>query len=371
MEIDPWHYPRRDFAQRTLAALMQGPVAAMTLFGPRRIGKTQFLQRDLGALASLRGHTVLYASFWQVASDPVAILLYQADRALQKRSYAEKLRGWDGSLPVRAKLAILGQQVELGHSLPTAVQPDRLLALDDLFGRLANPDFPALLMLDEVQELAHHAEGDAVLSALRSSLDTRRDGLRTVFTGSSQVGLNKLFSTRAAPFFRFATPLSLPQLSDDFVDHQLRAFKAAYRRPLDRAEALLFFRRFNSFPEVFNRWLTTLGQNPAMSAAEASLRTADEIARQFDHAGIWRGLSALMRAMARVVAERRPGLFGDGAGPRLAELLRQAEPPAAAQRQSALRTLLRRRVVDQIEKDYHVADPLFEPWILDRTPEDF
>jgi hypothetical protein len=371
MEIDPWHYPRRDFAQRTLAALMQGPVAAMTLFGPRRIGKTQFLQRDLGALAALRGHTVLYASFWQLASDPVAILLYQADRALQNRSYAEKLRGWDGSLPVRAKLSFLGQQVELGHSRAASVQPDRLLALDDLFGRLSNPGLPALLMLDEVQELASHPDGAALLSALRSSLDTRRDGLRTVFTGSSQVGLNKLFSTRAAPFFRFATPLTLPPLSDDFVDHQLRAFQAAYRRPLDRAEALAFFERFNRFPEVFNRWLTTLGQNPAMSAAEASQRTADDIARQFDHAGVWRGLSPLMRAMARAVAERRPGLFGEGAGPRLAELLGQAEPPSAAQRQSALRTLMRRGVVDQIEKDYRITDPLFEPWILDQSPDDF
>lgn len=370
MEIDPWHYPRRDLAQSTLASLMQGPVAAMTLFGPRRIGKTQFLQRDLGALAALRGHRVVYASFWQLASDPVAVLLYEADRALQPRSYGERMRGWTGALPIRARLTVLGQQIELGASA-TPPQPDRLLSLDRLFDRLSDPDRPALLMLDEVQELAKHPEGATLIAALRTSLDTRRDGLRTVFTGSSQVGLNKMFSARAAPFFRFATPLTLPPLSDDFVDHQLRAFQNAYRRPLDRAEALAFFQRFNRYPEVFNRWLTTLGQNPAMSAAAASQRTAEDIARQFDHAGLWRGLSPLMRAMARAVAERRPGLFGEGAGPRLAELLRQTEPPSPPQRQSALRTLMRRGIVDQIDKDYRISDPLFEPWVLDRPPDDF
>jgi hypothetical protein len=109
----------------------------------------------------------------------------------------------------------------------------------------------------------------------------------------------------------------------------------------------------------------------SFSDVPASLRTADDIARQFDHAGIWRGLSPLMLAMAQAVAERRPVLFGEGAGPRLAELLGQAEPPSAAQRQSALRTLMRRGFVDQIEKDYRIADPLFEPWVLGRVPDDF
>ena len=65
MVVDPWHFPRREFTARVLKLLGDGPGQALTLFGPRRTGKTEFLLKDLAPLAEQRRHRVIYASFWQ------------------------------------------------------------------------------------------------------------------------------------------------------------------------------------------------------------------------------------------------------------------------------------------------------------------
>lgn len=86
MNKDPWHIPRTDFARATLIGLTRGPVVAQSLFGARRTGKTEFLRRDLAEAAAAAGHKVVYASFWQNPSAPLAVLLYECDRVLQAKA---------------------------------------------------------------------------------------------------------------------------------------------------------------------------------------------------------------------------------------------------------------------------------------------
>ena len=132
--------------------------------------------------------------------------------------------------------------------------PDLLLKMDELLGALANPRQPTLLLFDEVQELALSPENKPLVSALRTSLDKRREGLVAIFTGSSREGLHAMFANRTAAFFQFATPIELPALPDEFVIHLLKAFKAATGRSLDRAEMLAAFQELHRNPAYF-RWL--------------------------------------------------------------------------------------------------------------------
>lgn len=373
MRLDPWHFPRRDFAYATFRTLVEGPVPALTLFGPRRTGKTQFLQYDLGHLAAeTYGHRVVYASFWQTAAAPLSVLLYECDRALQPRDYGERLAGWAASLPIKAKLShAAGAAVEIDLGRASVPAPDDgLLLLDACLGRLADDRKPAILLLDEFQEIVGAPQGAEIMAGLRTSLDKRKRGLRTVFTGSSQAGLDRVFSARATPFFRFAAPLKLPVLGEDFVDHQLAMFARTYRRRLDRAAALRFFARFEANPMFFQRWLVTLGLDPGLSEDAASAETARALALQLDFDGRWRGLTPLQRAMARLIADRAEGLFGEEAAPRLAELA-GAPAPAPAARQTALRLLDRRGIAERGEAGWRIGDPLFEAWIRDLGPDAF
>lgn len=374
MALDIWHYPRRDFAYATFTTLVSGPVPALTLFGPRRTGKTQFLQYDLGYLAAeTYGHRVVYASFWQTAAAPLSVLLYECDRALQPKGYAERLADWATSLPVKAKLSALkgaaAVEIDLGRGTVPAPS-EGLLLLDAVLDRLADAKKPALLLLDEFQEIALHPQGSEIMAGLRTSLDKRKLSLRTVFTGSSQIGLDKVFSAREAPFYRFAAPLTLPEFEEGFVDHQLDVFRKTYRRTIDRGEALRFFERFNRNPMFFQRWLITLGLHPGLSEAEASARTVQDLARQLDFDRNWRELTTAQRAVARLVAERTEGLFGEAAAPRLAELSGGTAPSPQA-RQTAMRLLARRGIVDKLAAEWRITDPLFERWILDRGADEF
>ena len=90
MTKSDWHYPRRDFAKKVYGLLANGPIQGVSIFSPRRTGKTHFLTHDLVPLAEEKGHRVVYASLWQTLDSPLAILLYEFDRALRAGSFLDR-----------------------------------------------------------------------------------------------------------------------------------------------------------------------------------------------------------------------------------------------------------------------------------------
>ena len=44
---DPWHYPRPKLAEKYLQVFDIGLIAAQGLFAKRRMGKSEFLEKDL------------------------------------------------------------------------------------------------------------------------------------------------------------------------------------------------------------------------------------------------------------------------------------------------------------------------------------
>jgi hypothetical protein len=374
MAPSDWHYPRKTFTHDTFVALTRGPVPAMSLFGPRRTGKTEFLLHDLGAHAADRyGHRVLYASFWQTSVAPLSLLIYAVTEALRPRRYADRVADWMRHPPIKVRIGSTtagpgAVELDLSERREARLGED-LLLLDDLLGQLASPAKPAILLLDEVQELATAPGGAEIMAGLRTALDRRREGLKTVFTGSSQIGLNRMFSSREAPLYRFAAPLTLPPLGPDFVTHQLAVFHRVFQRRLDPGIALAFFDRFGANPMVFQRWLMTLGQYRDLPEEAAADQTADALAHDLEFDRLWLGLQPHHRAMARILAERDHDPFGVTGAERFAALTGQPAPIPQT-RQSHVRTLARRGLADQWDKEWRLSDPLFEAWVLGRPEEE-
>ncbi len=156
---DPWHFERRDLATRTLSLLTDGPAHALTMFAPRRTGKTEFLIKDLAPLAEDKGHRVIYASFWQAPLSPLAVLLHALELSLKKGKFSDRIRNTALVLAPKLRLSapIPGAKVEAEIDL-TALDKkppsELLLYMDDLLERLARKRKATILMLDEVQELA-------------------------------------------------------------------------------------------------------------------------------------------------------------------------------------------------------------------------
>ena len=362
---DPWHFGRHDLARRTLTLLTAGPARALTLFAPRRTGKTEFLTKDLGPIAEADGHRVVYLSFWQDPMSPLAALLHALETSLKQGTLADRLRRAGRALSPKLQLSIpMVGRAEVDVSTLTGKPPsDLLLYLDDLLGRISMRGKPTILMLDEVQELARSQDNQALVAALRTALDKRPDQLKTVFTGSSREGLAAMFAARQAPFFHFATPIDLPPLGEPFVDHILATMADVAQRPPYRHEMLGAFNDLHRNPYYFRILVATMLLNPGLTTATALRDVRDRIAAELGYRDIWLSLSPLQRAVAQALLEQAKP-FSQSARDFMADKLDDGMP-SQGRIQAALRRLQRLGLVDREDRGWRLADPEWGTWIRD------
>ena len=65
---DPWHYPRPKLAEKYLKVFDIGLIAAQGLFAKRRMGKSEFLEKDL--LPAAHEHGYLWAALGKTFCNP-------------------------------------------------------------------------------------------------------------------------------------------------------------------------------------------------------------------------------------------------------------------------------------------------------------
>src|SRR5581483_763401 len=372
-ELDPWHYPRTELARRAFALIEKRLANALVLFGPRRIGKTEFLIRDLGPLAEKSGHLVVYASFWQSPLSPVATLLTALHDGRQKRGLAGQLQrlaeGLAPKIRIGAKLPGLGEagaEIDL-VGLKGTPSSDVLLIMDQLLGRLARKTKPTVLLLDEVQELAADSANRPLVAALRTSLDKRRDGLAVVFTGSNRDALAAMFSDRQAPFFHFATSIELQPLGAPFVEHLIAAFERATGERLDLEAAMAAFEALHGNPFFFRKLLELLLPEEKRDIPAALERLRAGLAANLGYDRLWLSLTAIQRALAYTLARGVETPFAEANRAEIGRLT-GAAPPTIAQTQTALRRLVRLGIVTRVEGNtaYTFDDPELARWIGSR-----
>ncbi len=367
MTDDPWHFERRELATRTLSLLTEGPAQALTMFAPRRTGKTEFLIKDLAPLAEDKGHRVIYASFWQAPLSPLAVLLHALELSLKKGKFSDRVRSTALALAPKLKLSapIPGVKVEAEIDL-TALDKkppsELLLYMDDLLERLAKKRKATILLLDEVQELAKSPSNAPLVAALRTSLDKRSSRLKAVFTGSSREGLATMFAARQAPFFHFATPIELENLGGPFVDHLIKMFKKSSRRTLNRTEMLAAFERLHTNPFFFRNLIEVLLLDTSLGIEEAVERVRYRIAAELGYPETWLTLTPVQRAAAWLLANGVDKPFSHSSREAMATALGEGAP-SPARVQAALRKLNKLGLADTYTGSWALDDPEFSAWI--------
>ncbi|MXZ71823.1 MAG: ATP-binding protein [Acidobacteria bacterium] len=371
MAADPWHFERSDFTSRVLTLLVGGPGQALTLFAPRRTGKTEFLLKDLAPLAEARGHRVVYASFWQAPLSPLAVLLHALETSLRRGTLRDRLRSSASALAPKLKLSApaTGMEATLDLTAVRGTPPaDLLLHMDDLLDRLSRRRKTTILLLDEVQELARTRDNAPLVAALRTSLDTRGRRLRTVFTGSSRERLAAMFSARQAPFFHFATPIELPPLAEAFVDHILATFGRVSQRTLNRGDALAAFEQLHANPHFFRVLIEQLLHDPELAIKPTLAAVRERIALDLGYPETWLALTAIQRATARALAAGADQPFGQPFRRRVGGEIGETAV-SAGHIQAALRRLERAGLADTHTGRWALADPEFAAWVREHDGE--
>lgn len=363
---DPWHYPRPKLANQYLQTLQVGLIKSLAIFAQRRMGKTEFLRKDLMPAAQQAGYTTIYVSLWETKDEPEAVLLEAIQQAAEGQGVLPAIRrtlGRPGSkIGLGAHAATVGAQASWQQG--TAEEGDHLLSLRRWMERLAEKKKPTLLLVDEIQSLADEKRYGALVAALRSALDKHSDKIKAVFTGSSSDGLQRMFQKERAPLFQFSQQIPFPQMDRGFVQHMLRAFANATQRQLDEEAAWQAFVELERVPEHFRTMMAAMVQTGSTNIEMALAQAKIAIREPADFPGRWRSLHPIDQAVLAILAAGwRP--YTKESRERIAQLLEvdQSGITASAIQKSLKRMSTKGIIASSGNRGYQIEDRAFSTWI--------
>lgn len=231
--LPEWPYvPRPALARQFLQPATSFGVRALTLFAARGIGKTEFLKRDLIPYARDQGFACVYADAWEVSEGPglaIARALELGDSAVRsgparladraRTLFGNRLKGAKAEVNLLGHKATLEAQFSDGGSRSDAQKDaERLLKAFEALLRKTKRQ-PILLVIDEAQTLAM-PRFEPLVKTLRATFQSYDQRIVRLFTGSSRIGLERMFRRTRAPLFgQGGTMNAFPPLDRAFVQH--------------------------------------------------------------------------------------------------------------------------------------------------------
>src|SRR5260370_13138806 len=151
--LTSWHFARPELAEHQLQAFDLGVISATALHARRRMGKTEFLTKDLTPAAEKKGYTVGYCNLWQEDQDPVAAIAEAITACAAPQHVIAKVRAKlempASTLKVSGKLTAIGEgSAELGFKDTAKGSATKLRSAFTAFNKSKNTEF---LLIDQAQ----------------------------------------------------------------------------------------------------------------------------------------------------------------------------------------------------------------------------
>lgn len=365
-----WHFPRPQLARHYLDAFDVGLVSAYALYARRRMGKTEFLVRDLAPAATRRGYAVGYCNLWQEDGSPLSALVDALGQMTDGRNLAAKIRSKLASHVSKVALSAKAAGMATGSAEVEfrAPQPDGVAGLRQAFKAFDEVGNRGLLLMDEAQVLAD-ARHESVEKALRALLDTRKDRIKVVFTGSSEDRLRRMFGVERKAFYNWAHVQPMPLLGEEFALELTSRANSLTTMPLVEGQSLRVFDALHRVPELFRRFLAQYlanafeGVDAAVEACRQSLYSEEGFA------WVWSRMAPADRLLLQLVAQEQADLHGIAVREWLGRRMQLGSAASRSIPQNALRRLRDRQILIQVEPGrYRFEDEVFRDWILATAP---
>ena len=357
---DPWHFPRTELAKQILGMFETGLASSLTFFAPRRMGKTEFLRKDITPLAEQLGWRVFYFSFLDAGLHSEGQFVKALDEFSKQNGLMGKATHWIkniGSLStevagVKAEVTLLQGQVN--SSILSSIT------------KLAQQGKPILLLLDEIQALAS-SKYKTTIASLRTALDMHKETIKVVFTGSSREGLRQMFSVSSAPFFHYGQNLPFPNLTKAFTDHLADVFNQTTGRSLNKEILWHAFLDMKQSPQLARSLVERLALNPMLAIDFAKEQLIADTMGHRDFSGLWGEFKLLEQLILKAIAESQVELYSSQFRQHLADSI-GVDNIAVSSIQSALRSLSKKQIIFKPENGtYEIVDALFKEWIMDEA----
>ncbi|MGX2970019.1 ATP-binding protein [Ursidibacter sp. B-7004-1] len=358
---DPLHFPRTELANSLLISLRDGISHALTLFAPRRMGKTKFLIEDIKPLAEEMGFNVFYYSFME-----------QSQRHQTETAFIQALADFldkasNGKSKVLEALNKIGQieVLGVGVSLNETAQ-SQMISVSQIIAELAEKSpKPILMLLDEIQELARIKGTETLVKSLRTGLDINQNKVKVIFTGSSTNGLRSMFNDHKAPFFHFAHSLDFPNLPKNFTDFLADIYQERTGKQIDKQAFYALFQRFNYTPLYLRAITQDMIINPNLTLEQATQSRISQLEELTDYAIQWQSLSALEKELIKAIYNNDNNLYSKKTKEQIAQKL-GIENLSSSSIQGKIRKLEKAEIITRdAGNTLKINNPYFQTWIAE------
>mgnify|MGYP002655568481 CR=1 FL=1 len=247
----------------------------------------------------------------------------------------------------KAQLQALGND-DLLHSLNTLAQQNK----------------PTLLLLDEIQALVganHHP----IIASLRTALDTNKDKIKVIFTGSSRENLRLMFSSSTAPFFHYGQNLTFPDLDKAFTNHLAGVFYHTTKRDLDNDALWRAFVIMNKSPQMARALIERMALNPMLDITTAKDELLGDIQASQDYSIIYHDLTIIQQHLLTHIATGQGEPYSQNTKDKLTEHL--GMDIGNQHIQSAMRSLSKKGLLFKVGNGaYEIDDIFFKEWLLNQ-----
>lgn len=361
-QID-WHFARTDLAEQVLDRFNVGATTALTLFAPRRMGKTEFLLDDLLPMAGdQRDYLTVYVNFWDRMNDPVDSMIIGLQKAGNQARFKDKAKGWFGKFRSGGIDTPIGSvSLEMAGADPA----QKLDAVQEMFDALIADGRRVLLALDEVQHLATSQAFEPLVYALRGMIDSNRQRVRAIYTGSSRSGLTKLFNRRNAPLFSSSQQIDLPEFGHAYLEHMASAFTEATGRTLNINECQTAFKMVKKVPFDYRQVIDQLILKGGINIRAATQEYLEQNNQEEEYLATWTKMKPVDQAVMHwVISGNTQGMYSQEARTFIAEELGMDEIDVPTI-QNAVNRLRKKTLLAPIAQGrYEMEDPYFADWIF-------
>jgi hypothetical protein len=365
-----WHFSRPELAEHYLRTFEVGLISATALHARRRMGKTEFLTKDLTPAAHSKGYVVGYCNLWQEEQEPAKALAEAIAAAAQPRRFVGKVRAKISSpvttLKITGKVGAIAEgTAELGLKDSDKEYAGQLRSAFRAFDKSRNK---GLLLIDEAQVLADKSHR-SLEKALRALLDTRKDRLHVIFTGSSEDRLRTMFAAEDKAFYNWARVEPLPLLGEEFVRELTRRANTLTTMKLELTDTLRAFEALKRVPELFRRFLAQYLGNSFEGIDRAIETCKQTVYLEEGFATRWAKMLPADRLLLQAVAAGEADLHGARSLARIGKALGLGRAADRSVPQNALKRLRERQILIQTDTGvYRYEDETFKDWVLTERP---
>lgn len=361
-KIEPAYFcDRVSESARLIKSLVNGN--NMVIISPRRMGKTGLIQFCYEKPEIKEEYYTFFIDILHTSSlkEFTYILgkeIYQTLAPKSKKMaslFVLTLKSISGKFGFDPLTGLPAFNVELGD----IERPE--YTLDEIFQYLAAADKPCIVAIDEFQQIAKYPEKN--IEALLRTHIQKLSNSNFVFAGSERHMMQEMFTSSARPFYHSADVLELnaivPELYIPFI---VNHFETRNRKiSLDVVE-----RVYNLFKG--HTYYIQKTFNAAFADTPQGEEYTHEMLRQ-TMANLIEDNATIFREILSNIPEKQKELLyaiakeGEAARITSGEFIKRHNLASSSSIQSAVKKLLEKDVVTEINKTYSLTDKLFAMWI--------